>query len=112
MLPADNAEAARTTAQIIQDQRVRHFHDPREKNLAGQAFAKGLIAEGRGLAWDIYMFYKKGDEWKNDPPQPVQYLHQLSGGKRADPKYYFTGEDLINQLHETMHDVTGEKCKP
>ncbi len=112
MLPTDNAEAASKTAQMVQDPRVRQFHDPRGKKLAGKAFAKDLIEKNRGPAWDIYMFHKKGDEWKTKPPLPVEYMHQLSGGERADPKYFITGEDLVNQLHETMHRVTGEECKP
>lgn len=112
MLPSDNAEAASKTALMVQDSRVRQFHDPRGKKLAGKAFAEELIEKDRGPAWDIYMFYKKGDEWNNKPPVPVEYMHQLSGGQRADPKFFFTGEELIRRLHETMHDVTGEECKP
>ena len=110
MWPGDNAEKAQKSAQILDDSRVRHFHDPRATHLAGKAFAKGLIREGDGPAWDIYMFYKRGMMWDEGPPMPVKYMHQLGGGSRADPEHFHTGEDLMNALHEAMHKVTGEDC--
>ena len=106
-------DSERTAAEIagtFDDSRVRHFYDPRATHRAGRAFAKGLIPEGRGPAWDIYFFYEKGLEWRDGPPTPTEWLHQLSGGRRADPQHFSTGEKLINGLHEAMHKVTGEEC--
>lgn len=108
---ADTEAAAEASAQRLDDPRVRHFHDPVSTHLAGKAFAEGLIAKGRGVAWDIYLFYGKDAEWGDGPPAPTEYLHQLGGGRRADAKQFRTGADLVKALHEAMHKVTGASCK-
>ncbi len=108
----DNQRSARAATRRLIDPRVRHFYDPFPSHLAGKAFAKGLIAEGNGPAWDIYFFYKKGTQWSDGPPQPDRWMHQLGGGGRADAKRFKTGQDLIDGLHQAMHDLTGDQCAP
>ena len=108
----DSERAARAATRRLKDPRVRHFYDAFPNHLAGKAFAKGLIPEGAGPAWDIYFFYKKNTPWADAPPQPIQWMHQLGGTSRADPKRFKTGQDLIDALHQTMHDLTGDKCAP
>jgi len=100
MLPSDNAAAARKTAQMFDDPRVTQFCDADRK--AGRAFAHDLIAPGRGPAWDIYLSYNPGDTWREHPPRPSDYFHQLGGGRRADAKRFRTGDKLIAALHATM----------
>lgn len=107
----DNETTAGEIALTLSDPRVRHFYDPRQTHLAGKAFAKGRI-RGNGPAWDIYFFYGKGEVWRDDPPAPAEWMHQLGGGRRADPDHFHSGDDLINALHEAMHAVTGEECTP
>lgn len=102
MLPSDNLAAAQKMAGTIRDSRVRHFHDPRATRLAGHAFAKGLLNAGAGPAWDIYMFYDKAAEWRDDPPKPVDWMHQLGGTDRADPTRFHTGDDLVTQLRAAV----------
>ena len=85
MLPTDNLAAAENMAASIRDPSVVHYFDLRRAHLAGDAFANGTICEGAGPAWDVYFFYDKDAEWKDAPPKPVEWWHQLSGGKRADP---------------------------
>ena len=107
----DNPTTAKAIAESIKDPRVRHFYDPLASHRAGKAFAKKLIKPGRGVAWDIYMFYEKGIIWdEGPPPMPVEYSHQLGGGRRADPAHWHPGEKLVEQLHEAMHKVTGAEC--
>jgi len=108
MLPADDLAAAREIAKTIRDPRVRQYHDPRASHLAGTEFAKGLVK--RGLAWDIYLFYDKDAVWEDTPPKPVEWWHQLGGGARADSDR-FAGGVLHERLHESMHKVTGAKCR-
>lgn len=106
----DNERTAGEIARTFDDSRVRHFYDAFPAHVAGKAFAKGIIKEGRGPAWDIYFFYKKSVAWADGPPSPTEWMHQLSGGKRADAKHFHTGEDLVNALHEAMHAATGDEC--
>lgn len=106
----DNERTSRKIAGSFSDPRVRHFYDPFPAHLVGKAFAKGRIS--RGPAWDIYFLYKKGEEWKDAPPAPAEWMHQLGGGRRADATKFHAGRDLIDQLHEAMHQVTGANCRP
>lgn len=102
MLPNDNAAAAAKSAKIFDDPRVRQFHDSRATRLAGKAFAHGLIREGAGVAWDIYMFYDKDARWDDHPPEPIEWMHQLSGGRRADPERFHSGDELVSELRKSM----------
>ncbi len=79
----DNEETARKIAGSISDPRVKHFYDAYPAHLVGKAFAKNRISAGP--AWDIYFFYTKGTDWKNAPPSPAEWMHQLGGGGRATP---------------------------
>ena len=106
MLPTDNRKAADKIARGFRDPRLRHFHDSRT-HLAGNAFRGDIVK--RGPAWDIYFFYDKDAVWKDAPPNPVEWWHQLGGGDRADPDRFAAGV-LHERLHESMHRVTGAKC--
>ena len=104
----DNETSARKIAGTFSDPRVRHFYDSFPAHFAGRAFAQGRVS--RGPAWDIYFFFRKGQEWIDALPEPAAWTHQLSGGKRADPARFYSGDDLVDQLHEAMHRLTGEEC--
>jgi hypothetical protein len=104
----DDERTARAMAQTLRDPRVRHFYDPFDTHRAGKAFAKEVLREGMGPAWDIYLFYERGMTWVDRPPAPVEWVHQLGGGRRADPERFRTGEDLINELHDAMQRLRGE----
>jgi hypothetical protein len=102
MVEGDSQATAQESARIIEDPRVRHFHDPERR--AGKAIARGLGGEGK-VAWDIYLFFGKGDEWGEDPPRPIEWMHQLSA-YWADPKRLRVADGLIEALHETMQRLT------
>ena len=92
----DNETTAEKIADSFHDPRVRHFYDPFPAHRAGKAFAKELLSQGP--AWDIYLFYEKGLMWGSLPPKPTEWMHQLGGGRRADPAHFHSGSDLIEQL--------------
>ncbi len=104
----DDERTAHAMAQTLRDSRVRHFYDPFDTHRAGKAFAKEFLREGTGAAWDIYFFYERGVIWEDRPPAPAEWVHQLGGGRRADPERFRTGEDLINGLHDAMQRLMGE----
>ncbi len=101
MLPSDNAEAATKSAAIFDDPRVTQFYDPDRKS--GYAIGKDLLYENAGPAWDIYLYYDKDAQWTDAPPKPIEYVHQLSGGRRADPARFTPGQKLV----EALHSATG-----
>lgn len=106
----DNMQTAKRIAATFDDPRVRHFYDPFASHRAGKMFARNMITENRGPAWDIYFFYDKKDEWKDYPPVPAEYMHQLGGGRRAAADRFRTQDGLTRELHAAMHRLTGELC--
>ena len=106
----DNEQTARRIAGSFVDSRVKNFYDPFPAHVVGKAFAEERVS--RGPAWDIYFFYKRGQEWTDGPPEPAEWMHQLGGKGRADATKFETGQGLIDQLHESMHKVTGAECVP
>lgn len=109
MLPTDSREAAQRMTDQMTDARVSHYFDPRATHLAGRALEHGIIREGRGPAWDVYLFYGPEAEWRDEPPMPVDWWHQLGGGQRADASR-FAGGVVGEKLHATMHDLTRTLC--
>jgi hypothetical protein len=109
ILPTDSLAAAERMAAGMSDSRVQHYFDPRETHLAGQALARGIIREGGGPAWDVYLFFDREARWDDVPPLPIDWCHQLSGGQRADPTR-FAGGVVAERLHESMHALTATDC--
>jgi copper chaperone CopZ len=103
MLPSDNEKAAAKSSAIFDDPRVTQFHDPDRKS--GYAIAKDLLYENAGPAWDIYLYYDKDARWTDAPPKPIEYVHQLSGGRRADPARFRPGQQLIDALRESTSKI-------
>ena len=91
-------KAAERASLIFDDPRVHHFFDPSRR--VGKAIAEGLLREG--FAWDIFLFYDKGDEWLERPPKPARWMHQLSP-IQADPEHFRGGADaLLGELRLVM----------
>jgi hypothetical protein len=99
MLPEDTDAGAEGSAHIIDDPRVRHFHDPARRS--GQAIAASLGWKDY-VAWDIYLFYGAGSRWIDEPPSPVHFAHQLP----RDSAHFRTGDDLVRELREAMQRLT------
>ena len=104
VLKGDGMEAAqRAAGAMTADPRVRHFYDP--VNRSGQAVSRS-VGWKWVTAWDIYLFYEKGREWRAEPPSPTHWMHQLS--------YLFwethlrTGEALVGELRTTMNKLGAE----
>lgn len=104
----DNEKTAKRIAETISDPRVQHFYDPLPVHRAGKSFAEGLVKSGP--AWDIYFFYDEDAEWRDVPPKPIEWWHQLGGGDDRVDQSRFAAGVLAEKLHESMHRVTGADC--
>ena len=108
MLPGDNEKAATKSSAIFNDPRVKQFYDPGRKS--GYAIAKDLLYKNAGPAWDIYLYYDRDAQWTDQPPKPVDWVHQLGGGRRADAARFRPGQRLVDALREsTGNIVSGAK---
>ncbi len=108
MLPSDNEGWALKSSALFgdpPDPRLKQFHDPNKRT--GRAFARDLLYEGGGVAWDVYLYYLKDAVWNDTLPEPVEWYHQLGGGRRADPALFRPGEKLSAALRE----ATGRAVK-
>ncbi len=99
MVKGDSLDAAQAIARSIADPRVRHFFDAEKR--AGKAIASGLGGEGK-IAWDIYIFFPKGSQWKSCPPAPQFWMHQLTQSTWADAAHQHCGDDLVRELDNCM----------
>ena len=96
MLAGDNEEAAHRSAEIFHGRQVRQFHD-------SDRYLGRIIAESLGvrnaIAWDTYLFYDKGSEWKEYAPAPLDWAHQLDD-PWADRDHFAWGDALPVRLRE------------
>lgn len=100
-MESDNHEAALKAAAKFKDERVKQFFDPNK--LAGKAFA-GSFGRNNEVAWDMYLFYPAKSMWKELPPQPEAYMHQLRDSW-ADQSCLFEKDRLRVKLTETMKSL-------
>jgi hypothetical protein len=101
MLPEDREADVEALAGEMSDSRIRWFHDPKRR--AGRAIAASLGA-GDEIAWDVYLFFDPDAEWKDQPPTPAQWVHQL-GGSWADPARHRFGDELEPELGSLLKRI-------
>lgn len=54
---------------------------------------------------------RRRNERMRHPLGRRHWAHQLAGGHRADPDRFRTGHDLVVDLHDAVHRVTGASCR-
>ena len=95
VLPFDGRRTAAKSSKIFsQDSRLRYFHDPEKR--AGNAVSQSLKWDE--FAWDIYLVYPAGAQWKQGLPAPQAYVHQLGG----DDEHSCTEETLMPCLKKLV----------
>ena len=99
MLASDNEDAAGLSAGIFQGSQVQQFHDSNRH--LGKIIAESLGATN-AMAWDAYLFYDKGSEWKEHVPAPLDWAHQLDD-PWADPAHFAWGDHLPVRLREIIN---------
>jgi hypothetical protein len=101
MLPEDGAADVKALAGEMADPRIRWFHDPKRR--VGRAIATSLGATGE-IAWDVYLFFGADAEWKQQPPAPNQWIHQL-GDTWADPTRHRFGDQLEPEIRSLLKSM-------
>lgn len=96
-MPNDSELTAYEAATSLHHPSIPQFYDP--NGLSGKAIAESIGWEGK-VAWDIYLFYATGLEWKAEPPNPTARMHQLRRDW-TDQEHLRVGDDLVKALYET-----------
>jgi len=98
ILRTDDARGARKATTILPDPRVRHYWTPGQE--VGEMFQAPLRLKGEP-AWDVYLVYAPGVEWKGtNPPKPATFMHQLAG--RLPEKRILNPETLAATLRKHL----------
>ena len=99
MLPGDSAESAVRQSEVFQDARVVQGWDPHRQ--IGDIFA-GTLKLTR-TAWDVYLLYPPGAEWRGDaPPPPAFWMHQLTPDWGADQQLRLDPDTLSREVLKSL----------
>jgi hypothetical protein len=91
-ISGDDYAAAVRSMNKLEDGRVRHYWDGSQT--LGEAFSPVLGIRAR-MAWDVYLLYGADAGWRETPPAPAEWLHQLSG---EDPDRTLSEERLEEEI--------------
>jgi len=87
-IAGDDYAAADRSMNQVPDERARHYWDGSQA--LGEAFSAVLGIRSR-MAWDVYLLFDADADWKDAPPAPAEWLHQLVG---EDPARELSEERL------------------
>ena len=104
ILAEDTYDSAIQPTTFLNDDRIYHFYD--DQRAAGKSIAESVGWTGK-VAWDIYLFYEPLTEWREKPPEPKYWMHQLSD-EWATKEKYRTGGGLANELFVSMQKLHEE----
>lgn len=97
ILRTDDERSARKATTILPDPRVRHYWI--DSQAVGEMFQAPLALKDEP-AWDVYLVYPPGTEWRGSrPPKPAYFMHQLGSlpaGRRLN------GETLATKLRDVL----------
>jgi hypothetical protein len=76
--PGDNRTKAVAATKIVPDQRATHYWDA--NGCLPKHYGRILgLPRGKQFAWDTYMIFEPDSEWKDAPPEPNDWMHQMGG---------------------------------
>lgn len=99
VLAADDEQAARAAARRMHMPRMRHFYDHHQ--YAARQMADVLGGEGY-FAWDTYLVFAKYATWRDKPPFPADWVHQLDNTAWAPAHRRKKGWDLIKVMQAML----------
>ncbi|MCA1603179.1 MAG: hypothetical protein LC776_16605 [Acidobacteria bacterium] len=95
-----DAESSVTVATTrLSDQRVSFFWDG--KGELAKAYSRIMKLGQDQPAWDIYFVFGRDAEWKNEPPAPAYWMHQL----RLDPERRLDGNELAAEINRLLQSI-------
>jgi hypothetical protein len=99
VLEADTEQAAQLAASQMADPRLEQFYDPGLR--AAREMAAVLDGSG-SYAWDTYLVFPPGLEWREAPPKPSDWVHQLDHAAWAPAERRQIGEALVKAIRRMI----------
>jgi hypothetical protein len=99
----DSREKAAQAMKVLTDKRAQHFWDSRSE--IGKAFAEHIkLPKGEKLsvAWDYYALFEGGAKWKDVPPAPAEWMHQLTD---IVPERQLDGDSFREAVEKLLNSV-------
>lgn len=97
MVMTDFERTVPKATKLLPDERVIHYWDGDKK--LGEAFKPVLGLDQ--TVWDVYLLYPPDAEWKEQPPKPAYWMHQL--GVESAPT--LNGEALAGEVKKQLESV-------
>lgn len=94
MVVTDFEGSVPKATKLLPDERVIHYWDGDKK--LGESFKP--VLELDQTVWDVYLLYPPDAEWKEQPPRPVYWMHQL--GVESAPT--LNGETLAGEVKKLL----------
>jgi hypothetical protein len=101
ILFSDVESAVPNAAKKLPDKRVTHYWDSQGELVEAYKTILPTKREENGeyiKAWDVYLLFPPGAEWKDKPPAPSYWMHQLP----LDPKNRLDGEALAAEVRRLL----------
>lgn len=100
VLDGDQESSVSSAAKYIPDRRVGYFWDG--KGELGQGYSGVLqIPEGK-TAWDVYLVFDRNAEWKESPPLPTYWMHQLWALWDVKPERRINADTLAGEVEKLL----------
>lgn len=98
----DSRIAALSAKRIVSDGRALHFWD--SLGALGERYGQLLdLPANRTFAWDVYMVFDQDTNWKEKPPTPAYWMHQLDADTAEHPRL---DGDLFRQVIDRLQSPT------
>ena len=94
ILQSDGERAVPTALKKMPDERVKHYWDG--KGELPETFKR--VLQINQAAWDVYLIYPRDAEWKDEPPMPAYWMHQLN----LDPERMLNGATLAAETRKQL----------
>lgn len=101
ILFSDAERAVPNAMKRLPDRRVSHYWDSTDELVEAYKTilpTKREDSDEYVKAWDVYLLFSTDAEWKDQPPAPSYWMHQLP----LDPKNRLDGDALAPKMKELL----------
>ncbi len=116
-------EHVEEATRLMPDPRARHYWDPEER--MGRVYARVILGSEGPPLWDVYFLFDRTASWRDEPPRPDFWSHQLVGldaARHFDADTFaertrtlLRGEDVVDTPRReagTAPAAAGEEGRP